>query len=112
MKRIRLAFAVLGCSLFGTAHGAEGTGQGTVQDIYMYGNGGFVVTGVQFTNTSCHTHGFVVNGTHSHAAKLLSIVLTARAIGAVLSVNAKTDGCDGWYPEVTETNTQYIRMLP
>ena len=86
--------------------------QGVVEKVFAYGNGGIVVTGINFSTTSCLNNSFVISGGNLNATKLLAAIRVARATGATLVVNANVDNCNGWYPEVTLGNANYIRILP
>lgn len=104
--------ACLGLALASTSAVAEiGSAQGTIQHVYTYGDGRILVSGFNFSGASCTNNGgFVVYGSHPHFARLLSVVLSAKATGTTLAVTAKTDNC--WYPEITADSTTYIVAFP
>lgn len=88
-----------------------GVGQGTIQQIYMYGNGSIVVSGIQFSGIGCsNSHGFLIGSDNPNFARLLAVILSARSMGATLIVSAKTDNC--WYPEVTQDSMHYVLLQP
>lgn len=90
---------------------ATGSAQGTVQNIYTYGDGMVLVTGFYFSSASCTNNGaFFIAGNHPHHAKLLAQILSAKAMGTTLQVIANIDSC--WYPEMGTTAATYIVAFP
>jgi hypothetical protein len=108
---MRTTMIALAGAFFASATAYAATGEGTVQDVYQYGGGSVVVTGLYFTNSSCtNNHGFLIEGNHPNFSRLLAVVLTARALGARVRVEASGANC--WYPTISFDNNHYVLMLP
>jgi hypothetical protein len=90
---------------------ATGSGSGTIQYVYTYGDGSVLVTGFAFPGASCNNNsGFYIESTHPHFARLMATILTAKASGQSIIVNAKIDNC--WYPTITADTSTYIVLGP
>jgi hypothetical protein len=89
------------------AFAVTATASGAVTSIYTYGDGSVLVTGINFpTGTCSHNSGVYIEGANPALSRLLATILTAKASGLSISVNAKVDGC--WYPTITADSTTYI----
>jgi hypothetical protein len=84
-----------------------GTSEGKIANVYTYGDGRVLVTGLSFSGATCEANGgFWIPGTHPHLQRFLGLILAAQASGATISVVAKTDNC--WYPEITADPSSYV----
>ena len=93
----------------GNAQAATAGATGTVKDIYTYGDGRILVSGFGYPNSNCNNkYGFWIPGNHPHLQRILSVILSAKATGASLTVVAKIDNC--WYPEITADSSTYVIM--
>jgi hypothetical protein len=106
MKSLLLrAFGIAGficCSVVNA-----GTSEGKITNVYTYGDGRVLVTGLTFSGATCDVNGgFWIPGTHPHLQRLLGLILSAQATGATVSVVAKTENC--WYPEITADTSSYV----
>jgi hypothetical protein len=106
--RCLLLFMSAGASTLAQA----ATAQGTVQQVWIYGNGDAVITGFTFSGASCSVNnGFTLPATNPNFSKLMAVILSAKATGATLQVSAaKTTGC--WYPGITPDGDSYVVLLP
>jgi len=104
-------WATLSLGVAGPALAQTGAATGIPQTILTYGNGMVLVTGLYFSAGTCSNNsGFVIYADHPYFARILSTVLTAKALGATLSVSAKIDSC--WYPEITQDPSTYVSINP
>jgi hypothetical protein len=110
-SRVAVLFLSLCFFLGGRTFAQTGGATGQVQYILTYGNGMVLVTGLYFSGATCsNSSGFVIYADNPNFKQLLSTVLMAKAMGATLSVAAKTDNC--WYPEITQDSTTFISINP
>lgn len=110
MKRAIVSFLVLGSQ---AASALTGSASSTVKYVYTYGDGRVLVTGTGFTfagATCMNSGGFWIDGAHPHLQRILALVLTAKASGLTLTVNAKIDNC--WYPEIVNDTSTYVIVGP
>ena len=88
-----------------------GTAVGNVNYVYVYGDGRVLVNGFTFSGATCTQNGsFWIDGDHPHIARILALVLSAKASGTQLTVSAKIDNC--WYPQITADSTTFVVMDP
>jgi hypothetical protein len=84
-----------------------GTSEGKITNVYTYGDGRVLVTGLMFSGATCEVNGgFWIPGNHPNLQRLLALILSAQATGATISVVAKTENC--WYPEITQDPNSYV----
>lgn len=93
------------------AAGHAATAVGTITDVWSYANGNVVVTGLNFGTTGCsNSHGFIVEYGSNGYSTIMATLLSARAMGAQIEVNASvTSGC--WYPTIASGGSDYVRLL-
>lgn len=109
VKVIRLIVIALLILTNHSLYAATGSVTGVINKVVVYGDGKVLVTGtgLVFSGASCsNIGGFYIPGDHPNMQRLLSQILTAKAMGSELDVVAKTDNC--WYPEITQNNSTYI----